>query len=410
MDNIYVIRERIEAVYGKHSRWFDKAFQFILAMITFSLINQNTGFMKSLSSPVISLGLSVVATFLPPMVTVVLATILVLAHTLAASIGIFAVSALIFMIMYIFYIRLAPKMAFVVLLTPIAFALKIPFVVPVACALIYTPVSLVPMGCGVVIFYMMEYLKKMSTAAKASGSKAMLSEITAYVQKVFQNKEMWIYIVAFIIGFFVIYTIRRQELDHAWKIGIIAGAIVNVVVTAVGSVALGTEASFTSLIVGNILAIAVGFVLELFLFSVDYARSERLQFEDDEYYYYVKAIPKVAMTTPEKTVKKINERQETEIIDAEAVKRLSQETAEEETKAIDVEKAVNHRTRKEASHKPSYGDAGYRSPAQIRASQAKKHSPKRGPAPKKHDMKDVDKMLLTQSLENEFHASNRRRR
>lgn len=104
-------------------------------MINFTMINQNTGFMKSLSSPVISLGLAVVATFLPPAVLVVLATILLLAHTLAASIGIFAVSALIFLIMYIFYIRLAPKMAFVVLLTPIAFALKIPFVLPVACAL-----------------------------------------------------------------------------------------------------------------------------------------------------------------------------------------------------------------------------------------------------------------------------------
>ena len=81
MDNIYVIRERIEAVYGKHSKSFDKAFQFILAMITFTMINQNTGFMKSLSSPVISLGLAVVATFLPPAVMVVLATILLLAHT-----------------------------------------------------------------------------------------------------------------------------------------------------------------------------------------------------------------------------------------------------------------------------------------------------------------------------------------
>ena len=50
----------------------------------------------------ISLGLAVVATFLPPAVLVVLATILLLAHTLAASIGIFAVSALIFLIMYIF--------------------------------------------------------------------------------------------------------------------------------------------------------------------------------------------------------------------------------------------------------------------------------------------------------------------
>ena len=93
------------------------------------------------------------------------------------------------------------------------------------------------------------------------------------------------------------------------------------VVTAMGSIALGVNTSYGPLIIGNIVAAVAGLVLELFLFSVDYARSERLQFEDDEYYYYVKAIPKVAMTTPEKTVKKINERQETEIIDAEAVKR-----------------------------------------------------------------------------------------
>ena len=80
MDNIYVIRGRIEELYGKHSKLFDKAFQFILAMITFSMINQNTGFMKSLSSPVISLALAVVATFLPPMVIVVIAAVLVLDH------------------------------------------------------------------------------------------------------------------------------------------------------------------------------------------------------------------------------------------------------------------------------------------------------------------------------------------
>ena len=33
MDNIYVIRGRIEELYGKHSKLFDKAFQFILVYI-----------------------------------------------------------------------------------------------------------------------------------------------------------------------------------------------------------------------------------------------------------------------------------------------------------------------------------------------------------------------------------------
>ena len=50
--------------------------------------------------------------------------------------------------------------------------------------------------------------------------------------------------------------------------------------------------------------------LEFMIFSVDYSRTQRMQFEDDEYYYYVKAVPKIVVSAPEKTVKKINERQE----------------------------------------------------------------------------------------------------
>nr|WP_296092514.1 hypothetical protein [uncultured Dorea sp.] len=429
MDNIYVLRGRLEELYGKHSKWFDKIFQFVLAMLTFTVINQNIGFLKSAASPVVALGLSVICTFLPIMVTVVLATVLILAHTMAASIGIFAVTALVFLIMYIFYIRLTPKMALVVLFTPLAFVLKIPFLVPVACALVYAPVSLVAVSCGTVVYYMMEFVKKSATASKGTGGKAVLYEITSYVQKVFLNKEMWIYIVAFIIGFYVIYTIRRQEIDHAWKIGIITGAIANVIVVAIGDIALGVDASYGALIFGNILAVVIGLVLELFLFSVDYARSERLQFEDDEYYYYVKAIPKVSIATPEKTVKKINERQETEIIDAEAVKRLSQDTSEGETKAIDLgvsgvrkemptgpidiieRKPADHQKEHQKDHKKEsgYRSSEYRSPAQRRASEGRKHSAKKGPVPKKHDMKDVDTMLLTQSLEREFHINDKKR-
>ena len=41
------------------------------------------------------------------------------------------------------------------------------------------------------------------------------------------------------------------------------------------------------------------FVYSLFL----YARKEYLQFEDDDYYYYVKAVPKIQVTQAERTVK-----------------------------------------------------------------------------------------------------------
>ena len=38
----------------------------------------------------------------------------------------------------------------------------------------------------------------------------------------------------------------------------------------------------------------------------DYSRTERLEYEDDEYYYYVKAVPKATVATSERSIKKIN--------------------------------------------------------------------------------------------------------
>ncbi len=41
-------------------------------------------------------------------------------------------------------------------------------------------------------------------------------------------------------------------------------------------------------------------------FGGDYSRTERLEYEDDEYYYYVKAVPKAMVATSERSIKKIN--------------------------------------------------------------------------------------------------------
>ena len=47
-------------------------------------------------------------------------------------------------------------------------------------------------------------------------------------------------------------------------------------------------------------------VIQFFIFNVDYSRTENVQFEDDEYYYYVKAIPKVSVEAPDVNVKRFS--------------------------------------------------------------------------------------------------------
>lgn len=372
MDNLFMVREKIREIYASHSRIFDKAVQFVVAVLTFYMINSNIGFMKAAASPIVTLALAVICTFLPMTMTVIISSALMLAHMFSVSLSVFAVTALVFLIMYIFYFRLTPKMALTVLLTPIAFMLKIPYVIPVAYGLMSAPVSLVAISCGTIVYYIMQYVKKAAPGLDGKGGAGLLAEITAYLKQVFQNKEMWIVITAFIICLLVVYSLRRQAMDYAWKIATAAGVVVNIVVIAAGSIAMGVHTSYGLLFAGNIAAVVAGLILELFFFAVDYAKSENLQFEDDEYYYYVKAIPKLSVASPEKTVKKINERQETEIID----------TA-----------AVQHRNSKsEPTLKRGRGGEVPK----------KRPEAKRAPKARSHDMNEVNKMLLTQSLKQDL--------
>jgi len=327
MDGIFVMKGKFQEIYAKHSIVFDKGVQFALALLVFYLINNNVGFMKAAASPVVTLALAVICTFFPTVMTAVAATALILAHMYAVSIAALAVTAVVFLIMYIFYFRLTPKMAVVVLLMPAAFVFQIPFAVPLAYALVSTPVCMVAVVCGTIVYFMMEYVKKAAPGLTGKGLSGIMSQSSEYLKQVFQDKEMWIIIAAFLIAFLVVYTIRRQSVNHAWKVAALAGVTVNAVVNIVGDIVLGVHTSYTSLVAGSVAAVVIGLVLELMFFAVDYTKSESLQYEDDEYYYYVKAIPKLSVAKPEKTVKRISGRRETEIMDTESVRNRRRESA-----------------------------------------------------------------------------------
>lgn len=62
------------------------------------------------------------------------------------------------------------------------------------------------------------------------------------------------------------------------------------------------------LILGILLSTLIAVVYNFFIITVDYTRTEYVQFEDDDYYYYVKAVPKLTVSTPDVKVQKINAR------------------------------------------------------------------------------------------------------
>ena len=60
------------------------------------------------------------------------------------------------------------------------------------------------------------------------------------------------------------------------------------------------------LLFGLIISLVLAYVYKFFIFNIDYTRTEYTQFEDDEYYYYVKAVPKISIKFPDYKNEKIN--------------------------------------------------------------------------------------------------------
>ena len=307
MSTLLVWREKLQKLYAAYSVYILKGIQFVLGLVLFGLINSNIGFMKMASSVFCTIGLAVICTFLPMIVMVMAATVLILAHFYALSLPIAIVSAVIFILMYIFYFRFTPKKSWLVLVAALAFGLKIPFVIPVAFGLMGTPVWIVPAACGIISYYMVDFVKRSATALKSADADGIAASLTSFTKQVLSNKEMWLMIMAVVIGILVVNMVRSRAVSNAWKIASAVGAVVCLIVAAAGNVILEGHISYVSIIVSAVLGIALGIVLEFLFFSVDYSQTENIQFEDDEYYYYVKAVPKVGVSAPEKKVKHITE-------------------------------------------------------------------------------------------------------
>ena len=76
-------------------------------------------------------------------------------------------------------------------------------------------------------------------------------------------------------------------------------------VLIVGYILLDMTDQALWVLAGILLSVVVSLVLEFFFYNLDYSRVERVQFEDDEYYYFVKAVPKVFVSRKDKRVKRI---------------------------------------------------------------------------------------------------------
>lgn len=305
MTTLIVVKQYMKLFYGKYEIYITPILKFLLAFISLILININLGYRTSINKASIVLIAALMCSFMPMNFIVIMSALFVLLHLYALSLECAAVIGVVFLIMFLLYFRFSPKDTVTVVLTPVCFLLKIPYVIPLSMGLVGSPVSAISVACGVVSYYIIRYVSDNASIISGMADEEMVAKFKIIIDGILDNKEMIVTIVAFSITIILVYIIRRMSVDYAWTIAMVAGSLVNIMVILMGDLMFETNVSLLGAVFGTIISLMLTVVLQFFVFHVDYSRAEKVQFEDDEYYYYVKAVPKVTVARPEKQVKQI---------------------------------------------------------------------------------------------------------
>lgn len=305
---LLTFRKNIQAVLQKYHVAVVPFIKFLQGLIMMYSLQGIFGYHTVLSRFYIVIGVAALCAIFPSGFLVFMFGVIATIDLLKVSIEVAAMFAVMYVIMYLLYMRFSPKHSYLIILSPLLFMLHLGYLLPLLAAMFVGVLGIVPVICGTIIYYFSLYVKEAMTISTVATGDTKLQAYKYILEGILKDKNLLLSMVIFAIVVVVTYFIYRLSIDYSWYIAIGAGTIVNILGFLLGSYALETEILVGGLFFGSIVAFAIAVIVQFFKCVVDYTRIENVQFEDDNYYYYVKAIPKIDVPARDISVKKINSR------------------------------------------------------------------------------------------------------
>ncbi len=301
------LKETLKSFYGRFAAPVDVMVKFLVSLSALMLMNGNLGYLVKMKNPLLLTGLALVCAFVPYGAISFLMGIVLLGHIYSVSMEFALLTGIFLVLVALLHYGLQPRDSYWLILTPIAFALKIPFVIPLLAGLSGGLAGVIPVSCGVAVYYIMNYVKQNAGVLTNDAAVDITEKYVQLIRAMVTNQTMMVMIAACAAGILVVYLIRLLSVDYAWILAIVFGSISQMGVVFTGDYLFDVQVSPQEMILGTMAALAAAGIYHFFVFAVDYSRTEYTQFEDDDYVYYVKAVPKIVVSRPDVRVQRIND-------------------------------------------------------------------------------------------------------
>ncbi len=314
LTTILEFREIMRKFISAHEKFISIGLKFILTFISLYVINGFLGYNTGSKTLIVYFVVSIICSALPVAVGSVACAMGVELVLLGNSPQMALIMGAILVLMVFTYLAYIPDNAMVVQLTLLFAILGIPYLIPVCVGMFKKPHACIATGFGMGLYYVFIAMKSTSLTLVTMNNAEDVSIFNMILTQLIQNKEIIFAMLLSMLIVVVVFAVRNIKIDYAWQMAAGIGILGTLLAWLVADYSLQLYKSMISIFGGCILSAVIIFVIGFILYHRDYARTEYVQFEDEEYYYYVKAVPKVSVAAKEKQVQNINKDEPIEII------------------------------------------------------------------------------------------------
>ena len=312
MDGILYIRAIIISAAKKYEAVLLFIARFLLGLFIYSNINK-LGFLRSellfiITPPagfVLLLILAFLFAALPLSASYAIISFYAALH-LSANLEIAVTVFLCLLCLIFFYVRLAPKENILILVAILGFYFKIPYFTPMFAGLYFGLTSAVPIMIGVLVWHFIPVVTELLKVSDSAGLDitAMADTIPDIYQNLFANLSgdtQWIFTAfSFTMIIITVFAISKLSVDFSAEIAILFGAAVNIVSVIAADIVIKLDKNIIAVLLSTAASAALLLIVRFFDIALDYSRVERVQFSDEDNYYYVKVVPKLLTSAGQK--------------------------------------------------------------------------------------------------------------
>ena len=311
---LFQVRGLVSKYLKRYELYIKIVLKFLAYFVLFRNVTGNAAFVGDgvFNSAMVQLVLALVSTLLPSRCGVLIALGICVYNIFQASLIGSLLMGSMMLVLYISMARMFPDQVYFLVLIPICIEWNLHLLIPLFAGLYVGVVAVVPVVAGILMWGLQQIIPAFMTLEMGESLDAlpkMISDASTYgIDQITKNEQM-VYLLIISSGIILLISLlRKLRVDYVRYIALGAGGILGIICLIMGKAVGSLSENIGIMILLSLLVIAVLALLEFLNLSLHYKAAQDLEFEDEDYFYQVRAIPKInPISKPKTKIKKIHE-------------------------------------------------------------------------------------------------------